>query len=168
MKHTISLQIERRIFLIRGHKIMLDTDLAELYGVETKNFNKAVRRNLARFPEGFMFQLTQKEWENLRFQFGTSSSGHGGRRFLPMAFTEHGVAMLSSVLNSERAVQVSIAIIKTFVRLREMLAGNAALARKLEELEGKYDHQFKVVFDAIRQIMTPPEPPRRRIGFHQS
>jgi len=162
------LQIERRIFLIRGHKIMLDTDLAELYGVETKNFNKAVRRNLARFPEGFMFQLTQKEWENLRFQFGTSSSGHGGRRFLPMAFTEHGVAMLSSVLNSERAVQVSIAIIKTFVRLREMLAGNAALARKLEELEGKYDHQFKVVFDAIRQIMTPPEPPRRRIGFHQS
>ncbi len=162
------MQIERRIFLIRGHKIMLDTDLAELYGVETKNFNKAVRRNLARFPEGFMFQLTQKEWENLRFQFGTSSSGHGGRRFLPMAFTEHGVAMLSSVLNSERAVQVSIAIIKTFVRLREMLAGNAALARKLEELEGKYDHQFKVVFDAIRQIMTPPEPPRRRIGFHQS
>lgn len=166
MSHEISIQIERRIFLIRGHKVMLDVDLAELYGVETKNLNKAVQRNLDRFPEGFMFQLTLQEWENMRFQTGTSRSVHGGRRTSPYAFTEHGVCMISSVLNSKRAIQVNIAIIKTFVKLREMLTGNSALARKLEDLEKKYDQQFKAVFDAIRELMIPPEPPRKQIGFH--
>ncbi len=146
---------------------MLDADLAQLYRVETKVLNLAVKRNAARFPDGFMFQLTHQEWEGLlRFQNETSKIGRGGRRYLPHAFTEQGVAMLSSVLNSERAIQVNIAIIKTFVYLREALAGNAALARKLAELEGKYDQQFKVVFDAIRELMMPPLPPRRRIGFH--
>jgi hypothetical protein len=165
MNDSISLHIERRIFLIRGHRVMLDSDLAELYEVGTKNLNKAVHRNMDRFPEGFMFQLNSKEWESLRFQNGTAKAGRGGRRSLPYAFTEHGVAMLSSVLNSKRAIQVSVAIVKTFVRLREMLASNSALAWKLAELELRYDQQFKVVFDAIRELMMPPEPPRKRIGF---
>jgi hypothetical protein len=166
MNSTLAPQIERRIFLIRGQRVMLDNDLADLYGVPTKQFNRAVRRNVERFPEGFMFQLTEAEWKILRCQTGTSSSGHGGRRFLPLAFTEQGVAMLSSVLNSSRAIQVNIAIIKIFVRLREMLASHTDLARKLADLERKYDSQFKIVFDAIRQLMTPLDPPRRRIGFH--
>ena len=113
--------IERRIYLIRGHKVMFDSDLAQLYQVETKNLNKAVRRNLNRFPEDFMFQLGKEEFDNLRFQFGTSSLGYGGRRYLPYAFTEHGVAMLSSVLNSGRAVQMNILIIRAFIRMRDML-----------------------------------------------
>jgi hypothetical protein len=167
MKDTHSLQIEHKIFLIRGHKVMLDVDLADLYGVETGALNRAVKRNLERFPIGFMFQLSQQEKDRLRCQTGISKLGRGGRRYLPYAFTEHGVCMLSSVLSSKRAIQVNIAIINTFVRLREMLAGNAVLTRKLEELETKYDHQFKVVFDAIRQLMIPPEPPRRRIGFQR-
>jgi len=142
---------------------MLDAPLAELYGVETKVLNRAVRRNLECFPEDFMFQVTAAEFRNLRFQFGTSS--WGGRRFRPYAFTEQGVAMLSSVLRSERAVRVNIAIMRAFVKLREMLASHADLARKLAEMERKYDAQFKVIFDAIRELMTPPAEPHRRIGF---
>jgi phage regulator Rha-like protein len=158
--------IERKILLIRGKKVMLDSDLAELYGVETFNLNKAVKRNIDRFPEDFMFQLTKEEADSLRFQIGMSKTkGRGGRRYLPYAFTEQGVAMLSSVLNSERAVQVNIAIMRVFVKLREMIASNKELAKRLDKLEKKYDTQFKVVFDAIRELMTPPEPKRKRIGF---
>ena len=159
-------RVERRILLIRGHKVMLDSDLAELYGVETKALNQAVRRNLDRFPERFMFQLTWEEMRELsRSQFVTLNRGKN-IKYLPQAFTEQGVAMLSSVLRSKRAIQVNIAIMETFVRLREMLATHHDLAKKLEALERKYDHQFKVVFDAIRELMTPPGRPRRRIGFH--
>ena len=159
-------KIERRIFLVRGQKVMLDADLAALYRVPTKSLNLAVKRNVERFPEDFTFQLTDDEVAGLRFHFETSKRGRGGRRYLPYAFTEQGVAMLSSVLRSSRAVQVNIAIMRTFVRLRELLLSNAELARKLAALENKYDAQFKVVFDAIRELMLPPEPPRRRIGFH--
>jgi len=145
--------IERKILLIRGQKVMLDSDLAELYGVETSNLNKAVKRNIDRFPEDFMLQLTKEEADSLRFQIGMSKTeGRGGRRYLPYAFTEQGVAMLSSVLNSKRAVQVNIAIMRVFVKLREMIASNKELAKKLDNLEKKYDTQFKVVFDAIRPI----------------
>jgi hypothetical protein len=157
-------RIERLIILVRGHKVMLDADLAELYGVQTKALNQAVKRNQNRFPSDFMFQLDQEEFENLRSQFVTSSQW-GGRRIPPYVFTEQGVAMLSSVLKSERAVHVNIEIMRTFVRLRQLLASNAKLARKLEMLERKYDAQFKVVFDAIRQLMVPPEPNKRKIGF---
>jgi phage regulator Rha-like protein len=146
---------------------MLDSDLAELYEVETKVLLQAVKRNVQRFPEDFMFQLNDEEFMNLRSQIVTSSSGHGGRRYLPYVFTEQGVAMLSSVLHSERAVQVNIAIMRTFVKLREMLSSNAELARKLNALEKKYDSQFKIVFDAIRQLMTPPEKPKKKIGFRR-
>jgi len=160
--------IERKILLIRGQKIMPDSDLAELYGVDTSNLNKAVKRNIDRFPEDFMFQLTKEEADFLRFQIGMSKAGgRGGRRYLPYAFTEQGVAMLSSVLNSKRAVQVNIAIMRVFVKLREMIASNKELAKRLDELEKKYDMQFKVVFDAIRQLMALPEPKRKRIGFLQ-
>lgn len=159
--------IERRIFLVRGHKVMLDSDLAELYEVPTKRLNEAVRRNRDRFPEDFMLELTAEEAESLRSQFATSNVGRGGRRYAPYVFTEQGVAMLSSVLRSERAVQVNIAIMRAFVRLRELLSTHADLARKLEDLERKYDRQFKAVFDAIRELMRPePLPEKRRIGFH--
>ena len=156
-------RIERRILLLRGEKVILDRDLAALYGVLTRNLNKAVSRNLDRFPEDFMLQLTRDEFENLKFQFGTSS--WGGTRKLSRAFTEQGVAMLSSVLRSKRAVRVNIEIMRAFVRLREIIASNKDLAKRLDELEKKYDSQFKVVFDAIRQLMAPPEPKPRRIGF---
>jgi len=160
-------RIEGLILLIRGQKVMLDADLAALYGVETKALVQAVKRNIARFPEDFMFQLTKEEHASLRSQIVTSKpSGRGGRRYPPYAFTEQGVAMLSSVLRSPRAVQVNIQIMRTFVKLRRMLAAHEQLARKLAALERKYDHQFKVVFDAIRELMTPPEPKKkRRIGF---
>jgi len=160
-------RIERSILLIRGHKVILDSDLAELYGVTTKRLNEQVKRNRARFPDDFMFQLTVSETEILRSQFATSKMGRGGRRYLRYAFTEQGVAMLSSVLNSERAIKVNIEIMRTFVRLRRMLASHSELARKLDALEKKYDAQFKIVFDAIRQLMAPPEPqpPKKRIGF---
>jgi len=158
-------RIDRSILLIRGHKVMLDADLAELYGVQTKVLVQALRRNRERFPEDFMFQLTKEEFANLRSQFVTSSPGWGGRRYPPYAFTEQGVAMLSSVLRSQRAVQVNIEIMRAFVRLREMLASNRALARRFDELEQRYDAQFKAVFDAIRQLMAPTQPPRRRLGF---
>ena len=160
-------RIEGLILLIRGQKVMLDTALAALYGVETKVLNQAVKRNLARFPADFMFQLTKEEFDALRSQNVTAKpAGRGGRRTPPYAFTEQGVAMLSSVLRSQRAVQVNIQIMRTFVKLRRMLATHEEFARKLAALERKYDHQFKVVFDAIRELMTPPEPePKRRIGF---
>jgi hypothetical protein len=158
-------RIERSILLIRGEKVMLDSDLAELYGVPTKRLNEQVRRNLNRFPPDFMFQLTRKESKNLRSQIATSSS-YGGRRYLPYAFTEHGALMLANILNSEQAAQTSVLVVRTFIRLRQMLASNAELARKVEALEKKYDGQFKVVFDAIRQLMSPPEPKRSEIGFH--
>lgn len=158
-------RVERQILLIRGQKVMLDADLAELYEVETKSLNRAVRRNASRFPEDFMFQLSEQEYEDLRCHFGTSNDGRGGRRYTPYAFTEQGVAMLSSVLRSPRAVAVNIAIMRAFVKLREMLASHRDLARRLNEMESRYDEQFKVVFDAIRQLMTTPEKPRRRIGF---
>ena len=157
--------IERSILLIRHHKVMLDSDLAELYGVTTKRLNEQVKRNRARFPEDFMFQLTASEAEILRSQIATSKKGGGGRRYRPYAFKEQGVAMLSSVLNSERAIQVNIEIMRAFVRLRRMLASHAVLARKLDVLEKKYNTQFKVVFDAIRELMRPPESKKRPIGF---
>lgn len=161
-------RIEKAIYLIRGHKVMLDTDLAELYGVETFNLNKAVKRNLERFPDDFMFQLTNDEWRSLKFQIGMSKpQGRGGRRTAPYAFTEQGVAMLSSVLKSGQAAMVNVEIMRAFVRLRQLLSTHEDLARKLESLEKKYDRQFKVIFDAIRELMAAPEPPpRRRIGFH--
>jgi ORF6N domain len=162
---ALSLRVERRIYLIRGEKVMLDYDLAALYGIETRALKQAVRRNYGRFPADFMFELSAKEISGLVSQNVIPGRGKfGGAR--PMAFTEQGVAMLSSVLRSKRAVQVNIAIMRTFVRLREMLLSNADLARKLDALEKKYDAQFKVVFDAIRELMTPPEPPRHQIGFH--
>ena len=157
-------RIERAILLIRGQKVMLDADLAELYGVPTKALNRAVRRNAERFPADFMFQLTAGEYESLRCQFGTLKRGQHSK-YLPLAFTEQGVAMLSSVLRSPRAVLVNVEIMRAFVRLRQMLAANTDLARRLDELEKKYDAQFRIVFDAIRQLMTPPEPERRPIGF---
>ncbi len=160
-------RIKRKIYFIRGQKVILDFDLARLYEVETKVLLQAVKRNIGRFPDDFMFQLTESEFRGLRSQFVTSK-GRGGRRFLAYAFTEHGVAMLSSVLHSERAVQVNIAIIRTFVRIREFLFTHKDLARKLEDLERKYeshDGQIKAVFEAIRELMKPPEPTRQRIGF---
>ena len=159
-------RITRAILLIRGQKVILDTDLAELYGVETKALNRAVRRNVARFPGDFMYQLTREEAERLRCQIGTLKAGRGQhRKYRPYAFTEQGVAMLSSVLHSERAVRVNIEIMRAFVQLRQMLSSHADLARKLEALEKKYDAQFKAVFDAIRELMTPPAAPKRQIGF---
>ena len=159
--------IERRILLIRGHKVMLDSHLAELYQVPTKRLNEAVKRNLKRFPADFMFQLTREEAEALRSQFVTSShASHGGRRYLSHMFTEQGVAMLSTVLNSERAIAVNIAIMSAFVRLRQILATHKQLAERLAAMEKKYDQKFKVVFDILRQLTEPPpEPPKRPIGF---
>lgn len=181
-------RIENSILLIRGHKVLLDADLAQLYGVEIRALNRAVKRNLERFPADFMFQLTLGEWTAIRYQIGTLDSGKQTappglssqpvilktgrgqhRKYLPYAFTEQGVAMLSSVLRSRRAVQVNIEIMRAFVRLRRVLAVNAELARRLDEVEkhvGKHDEQFVEVIRAIRHLMEPPpRPPRRRIGF---
>ena len=157
-------RIDRAILMIRGHKVMLDADLASLYGVEAKVLNQAVKRNVERFPADFMFQLTAEEVDRLRSQFVTSSSW-GGRRYLPYVFTEQGVAMLSSVLHSERAAQVNVEIMRTFVRLREILSSHTDLARKLATLERKYDARFKAVFDAIRALMAAPVTTKRKIGF---
>jgi len=157
-------RIESAIFLIRDEKVMLDHDLASLYSVPTKALVQAVKRNAMRFPDDFMFRLTADEFANLRSQIVTAS--WGGRRTPPYAFAEHGVAMLSAVLRSERAVAVNVEIIRTFVRLRKLLLSQESLARQLTDLEQRYDHQFKVVFDAIREIMAPRVPAkRRRIGF---
>jgi ORF6N domain len=159
--------IERRIYLVRGHKVMFDFDLAALYQVPTKALNQAVRRNIARFPEDFMFQLTAAELANWRSQIVTSNpAAKMGLRRPPLVFTEHGVAMLSSVLQSDRAVQVNIAIVRTFVRLRQLLATHKELAERLAAMEKKYDQRLKVVFDILKQLMEPPPlPPKRPIGF---
>jgi hypothetical protein len=156
-------RIERTILLIRGHKVILDRDLAELYGVTTGNLNKAVTRNLDRFPGDFMLQLTAEEFENLKFHFGTSS--WGGTRKRPRAFTEQGVAMLSSVLRSKQSVSVNIEIMRAFVRIRELVAGRQDLILRLDALEARYDAQFRSVFDAIRALISDEERPRKRIGF---
>ena len=164
-------QIEQAILLVRGQKVMLDRDLAGLYGVTTGNLNKAVKRNLDRFPADFMFQLTSEEYESLRFQFGILKRGQHAK-YLPYAFTQEGVAMLSSVLRSNRAVQVNVAIMRAFVHLRETLSLHKELAVKLVALERKiegHDTHIRTLFGAIRQLMTPPEPPpkpERKIGFH--
>jgi len=167
--------IENKIYLIRGQKMMLDKDLAALYGVPTFRLNEQAKRNIDRFPEDFMFRLTKEEWENLKFHFGTSNlksqiaiSSWGGTRKLPLAFTEQGVAMLSSVLRSNRAVQVNIAIMRAFVRIRNFLSTHKELAEKFKELEGRvgnHDEQITAIFEAIRQLMEPPERPKKSIGF---
>jgi len=156
--------IEGSIFIMRGLRVMLSTHLAALYNVEPRALVQAVKRNRERFPGDFMFQLTAAEWVNLKSQIVISSWG-GSRRAAPYAFTEQGIAMLSSVLKSRRAIQVNIEIMRAFVRLRQMLASNTQLAGKLAALEKKYDAQFKVVFDAIRQLMTPPQPKKRKSDF---
>ena len=161
-------RIEKSIFLIRGQKVMLDRDLAALYGVKTKSLKQAVRRNISRFPEDFMFELSKEEFQNWRSQFVTSNSDRMGLRYPPMAFTEQGVAMLSSALNSERAVEVNIAIMRVFVRLRETMTTHKEMARKLSELERHvkdHDQQIQAIFDAIRRLMTPPEKKMKKIGF---
>ncbi len=155
--------IERKILLIRGQKVILDSDIALLYDIETKVLVQAIKRNIKRFPKDFMFQLTKEEINILSSQFVTSR--WGGRRYPPYAFTEQGVAMLSSVLNSDRAIEVNITIMRAFVKLREMLATHKDLARKLNALENKYDSQFKIVFDAIRQLMAPDKKGKKKIGF---
>ena len=158
--------ITSKIYLIREHKVMLDTDLAELYQVETRRLNEQVKRNIDRFPEDFMFQLTEKEWENLKSQNATSS--WGGRRKNPYAFTEHGVLMLSSVLNSDRAIQVNIQIMRIYSKLRGMILEHKDILLKLERLEGKvieHDENFKVVFDYLRELLNPKVEPARKIGF---
>jgi phage regulator Rha-like protein len=162
--------VERLIYLVRGQKVMLDADLAGLYGVETKTLNRAVKRHIARFPDDFLLHLTRKEVANLRYQIGTSSLGYGGRRYRPYAFTEQGVAMLSSVLNSERAVQVNILIVRAFVRLRTLLASHRELAAKLAELEHKlegHDVAIRNLFDVIRAMLADPPGPKRLIGFNR-
>jgi hypothetical protein len=160
-------RIARAIHRLRGHNVMLDSDLADLYAVQVKVLNQAVKRNRKRFPPDFMFRLTVHEAESLRSQIVTSKPRRGGRRTAPYAFTEQGVAMLSSVLRGSRAVRVNIAIMRAFIRLRVMLASNADLARKLDALEAKYDARFESVFQAIRDLMTPVPGPRKRIGFHR-
>ena len=169
---TVPVEIVKgKIYLIRGQKVLLDTDLAELYGVETKRLNEQVHRNLARFPADFMFQLDEVESAGLRSQSATLKSGRGGhRKYLPYVFTEQGVAMLSSVLKSDRAVQVNIAIMRAFVQMRELAASNRELAGKFAELErrvGKHDDAIRALFEAIGELMTPITPKRRKIGFGQ-
>ena len=163
-------RIEQAILQIRGQRVILDSDLAHLYGVTTSRLNEQVKRNEDRFPEDFMFRVTDAEFRHLMSQFATSSSRWGGRRKLPLVFTEHGAVMAANVLNSPTAVAASIAVVRAFVRLREILSTHKDLARKLEDLEKKYDENFRVVFEAIRQLMAPPPPAtgkKRRIGFHE-
>jgi hypothetical protein len=157
--------IENKIFFIRGKKVMLDIDLAVLYEVETKTLNRVAKRNVERFPVDFMFQLNKGEFENLRYQFGTSS--YGGRRYLPFVFTEQGVAMLSGVLSSKKAIAVNVQIIRTFVKLREMIISNKELRIKIEEMERKYDKRFKVIFDTLRSLLenNKREEKKEPIGF---
>jgi phage regulator Rha-like protein len=163
-------RIESRILLIRGHKVMLDSDLAELYGVTTKRLNEQVKRNKERFPADFMFHLASHEIKNLRSQFATSNPRRGGRRYRPYAFTEHGAIMAAAVLNTHRAVEVSVYVVRAFVKLREMLRAHKELARKLAELEKRiegHDEEIMALFEAIRQLMEPPEKSPKRIGFHR-
>jgi len=156
-------RITSRIFIVRGFKVMVDQDLADLYSVPTKTLKQAVRRNIDRFPEDFMFELTKDEFDNLRSQIVTSS--WGGTRYPPMAFTEQGIAMLSSVLNSKRAIQVNIQIMRAFTRLRQMLSTHKDLKKKIEAMEEKYDQQFQIVFEAIKQLLETDAKPRKQIGF---
>jgi len=173
-KHVISTiqgsAISSKIYLIRGKRVMLDSDLSELYGVLTKNLNKAVQRNPGRFPEDFMFQLKPDEIKSLRFQNGTSKKGRGGRRYLPYVFTQEGVAMLSGVLNSPRAIRANILIMRAFIKLRELVATNELIRHKIEELERKYDKHdkdLKDIFETIRELLEPPKPRKKKpIGFH--
>jgi len=160
--------VERRILLARGQKVLLDSDLASLYGVTTKRLNEQVKRNIDRFPEDFMFQLTADEHDALRSQIATLKTGRGQhRKYPPFVFTEHGAIMAASVLNTSQAIEMSVYVVRAFVRLREILTTHKELARKLDDLEKKYDDQFRVVFDAIRQLMAPPpDTKKRRIGFH--
>jgi len=168
-------KIEQTILLIRGQKVILDADLARLHGVTTKRLNEQVRRNQRRFPSDFMFRLTKQEVAALRSHFATSNIGRGGRRYLPYAFTEHGAIMAASVLNTQRAIDVSVYVVRAFVKLRKMISAHRELARKLSELERRikgHDEQIWSLVEAIRQLMIPPEPepapPRRRIGFHRA
>jgi hypothetical protein len=166
MAGLVQVEVENVICLLRGHRVMLDADLATLYGVDTRELVQAVKRNLQRFPDDFMFQLSPSELALLRSQSVISkSAGRGGRRTAPYAFTEQGVAMLSSVLRSARALQVNIEIMRAFVRLRRILQADTEMARKLAALEKRYDAQFHIVFDAIRKLMAPPVIPKKRIGF---
>lgn len=163
-ENLISLEtVQKRVYWLRGHKVMLSTDLAELYETEARKLIQAVKRNLERFPDDFMFQLNEKEFRNLRSQIVISNSG--GNRYAPYAFTEQGVAMLSSILHSKRAIQVNIQIMRTFVKLRELIDTNKDLAIRLEVLESRYDEQFKIVFDAIRELMEPVKDSKKPIGF---
>jgi hypothetical protein len=165
--------IARSILVLRGQRVLLDTELADLYGVTTKRFNEQVRRNRERFPADFMFQLTAEEAEALRSQIATSkAAGRGGRRYLPYAFTEHGAIMAATVLNSPRAVEMSVYVVRAFVKLRELLVSNKELARRLDELEARiekklatHDQAIAAILSAIRQLMNPPPPKRRPIGF---
>ncbi len=161
-------RIEAVIHVFRGERVMLDSDLAQLYEVETKVLVRSVRRHAERFPADFMFQLTNEEFDRLRCQFGTSYT-RGGRRYLPYVFTEHGVAMLSSVLNSPRAIEVNIEIMRAFVRLRNAAASSEALSRRVDVLEQQYDRQFELVFDAIDRLTAPPplQPEKRKLGFRE-
>lgn len=165
---SLQLPIESRIVVLRRNKIILDTDLAELYGVSVKRLNEQVKRNRERFPPDFMFRLTAKEHQSLRSQNATSKTGRGGRRFLPYAFTEHGAIMAATVLNSQRAVEMSVFVVRAFVRVREMLAHNPQIAAKIEELENrldKHDTDLQEIVEAIKELMVPPEGSRGKIGF---
>ncbi|MHC4457498.1 MAG: ORF6N domain-containing protein [Planctomycetota bacterium] len=164
MPDIISLErIKEKIYIIRGMKVMLDRDLAALYGIETRVLKQAVRRNIKRFPDDFMFELTKTEFKNLRSQIVTSS--WGGLRYIPMAFTEQGVAMLSSILSSDRAIQVNIQIMRAFIKLRQMFISHEDLKRKIAAMERKYDAQFQIVFEAIKQLLEEDEKPKRNIGY---
>ncbi len=169
MQKSLSLvqeKIESKILFIRGAKVILDRDLAELYCVETKLLKRSVRRNISRFPKDFMFELSHQEHKSIRRQFGTFKKGEHSK-YLPYAFTQEGVAMLSSVLNSKRAIQANIQIMRAFVKLRELMATHDNLKKKIEEMEKKYDYQFKIVFDAIKQLLKPPkQEPKKQVGFH--
>jgi len=161
-------RIERSILLIRGQKVLIDAELAKLYGTTTKRLNEQVRRNIDRFPEDFMFQMTDDEFIRLKEQSAVDNGheGWGGRRYPPYVFTEHGAIMVASLLNTPIAIEVSIFVVRAFIRLREIYESHADLARKLDALEKKYDAQFSAVFDAIRQLMAPPKPKKNQIGFH--
>jgi hypothetical protein len=164
MKSLVAMEVvEKKILLIRGQKVILDVDLAELYDVETKVFNQAVKRNIDRFPKDFMFQLTADEARTIRSQFVTASRRN--IRYLPYAFTEHGIIMAASILNSQRAIDASVYVVRAFIRLREMIASHKDLTKKLNELEKKYDGQFQIVFEAIRQLIEVEEKPKRKIGY---
>ena len=156
--------IQKRIFEVRGHKVMFDKHLAELYGVPTKSLNLAVKRNISRFPSDFMFQLSKREYKSLRFQIETSKQ-RGGTRYLPHVFTEHGVAMLSTVLRSKKAVDINISIIRAFVMLRQLSVSHKDLVKRIEQLEKKYDKKFENIHEALNYLLSPPNPPRKKIGY---